>query len=118
MTESAEVVKLVHDAKPVVPQCPHCKYFQPGTALEPGGKCRITMTEIGREREDYTEDQSCGEAARWFKPRDEDDEPVCEPGEAEPEPEEAPKRSNVRFGLFMFVAGAASALALVMAVLK
>lgn len=78
MSEGAEILKLVHDAKPAAPQCPHCKYFVPGRRSDPGGRCKITMMEIKLEREDYDEDQSCGPEARWFKPRDAGDEPVAE----------------------------------------
>lgn len=106
MSESAEIVNL-----PLPPQCPHCKYFLPGTVRDTGGKCRISMTEIGKERQDYDDDQSCGPEARWFKPRAEGDEPVAELDESEPEPEPAPvrRRISLSFGLFMFLAGVLSA---------
>lgn len=79
MSDGAEIIKLVHDAKPESPQCPHCKYFVPGTLRDQGGRCKITMMSVKLEREDYDEDQSCGPEARWFKPRDEGDEPVANP---------------------------------------
>lgn len=79
MSDGAEIVKLVHDAKPESPQCPHCKYFVPGTLRDQGGRCKITMMSVKLEREDYDEDQSCGPEARWFKPRSEEDDPVADP---------------------------------------
>lgn len=83
MSDGAEIIKLVHDAKPESPQCPHCKYFVPGTLRDQGGRCKITMMSVKLEREDYDEDQSCGPEARWFKPRDEGDEPVAVAAEVE-----------------------------------
>lgn len=101
MTTPAEISTLV--PKAAAPQCPHCKYFTPGTGRDPGGKCRITMHAIQLERQDYDEDQSCGAAGRWFQPRDESDEPVAS-GEPEPEPEERAGRS-VLFAFTMWCAG-------------
>jgi hypothetical protein len=105
MNDTAEMVKLV--PSPAAPQCPHCKYFTPGTWRDPGGKCRISMHAIQLERLDYDEDQSCGVSGRWFQPRDEDDEPVAL---TEPEPE--PKRRgrcSVLFAFAMWTAGVLSA---------
>lgn len=79
MSDGAEVIKLVHDARPDVPQCPHCKYFVPGRRSDPGGRCEITFCSIASERMDYVEDQSCGPEARWFRPRAEGVEPTAAP---------------------------------------
>jgi hypothetical protein len=108
MNDTVEIAKPVPNA--TAPQCPHCKYFIPGTRRDPGGKCRISMLLIGTERQDYSEDHSCGVDGRWFQPRDEGDEPVAL--EPEPEPEPEPKRrtrSPVLFAFAMWTAGVLSA---------
>ena len=93
------------------PQCPHCKYFVPGTADKPGGKCQITMCSIGDERQDYEDDQSCGPDGLWFLPRADDDEPIA-PVEPKPEPEpelKKPRRCSALFAFAMWTVGVLSA---------
>jgi hypothetical protein len=109
MTDTAEIVKLVSTTA-AAPQCPRCKYFIPGTGVRPGGKCRITMLTIGKERQDYDEDHSCGADGRWFKPRAESDEPVASEPDVEPEPQPQPKRRTRSLALFAFAMWAAGVL--------
>jgi hypothetical protein len=77
-----------NEGKPERKQCPDCRHFSSGD----GGTCELTDASICEERGDYSNQESCGDEARWFMPH-------------LPLPEPRPVEAGSRFPSLRFLAG-------------